>query len=411
MTRVTTILGLLAWCGMLVLHYWFPRFDMSPHEDTYSVEIGGRNAFYQLCDRRFGTVRRNFTSLTTALLRLDERAVLCIVGASRSPTEAEWTAIAEWVARGGRLIYAAPLEEPGDECAAFELTIHGPGSSQSGTKAARQSNLLQRAKLDERPVTTKLAEGDRVRWKTRGKISVRSSRAKTVVEQKESLQGVRVAHGVGVAIILASDYIFSNESLADSRSDNAPLAFHLVESLRESDDVLWFDESLNVTGHPRVVGIVLHDIIRPVTLQAVLLLLLFAWQGRTPFGPTLAPVLNPRRDIAAHTDALGTQYYRVENGVEVFRAYATMFCSEFRLRVDGPAVVAGKRGRYTETSPDVLRLAARSGLAAAHVAEILDQMEQARAAKNLSRTATAQLIRRLGELRSHLLAKHGRRPS
>jgi len=61
-------LALLA--GALLLHVWFPRVDAGPLNDTYNVDVGGRNAFFQYAERLTSrqvlvAAERNHQSLVT----------------------------------------------------------------------------------------------------------------------------------------------------------------------------------------------------------------------------------------------------------------------------------------------------------------------------------------------------------
>ena len=83
-------LWLAALAATLSLQFWFPRIDVGPLNDTYSVEIGGRNAFFQLAERRFSYVDRNIESLTRIREWLEPENTLCILGPARAPREEEW---------------------------------------------------------------------------------------------------------------------------------------------------------------------------------------------------------------------------------------------------------------------------------------------------------------------------------
>src|SRR3569623_999189 len=103
---------LILLAGLLALHVWFPRLDAGPLNDTYSVEISGRNAFYQLAQRRFDDVGRNLVPLSAAPRRIPSAATLCLIGPTRYPRPEEWRALLEWTASGGSLLIAARWDDP-----------------------------------------------------------------------------------------------------------------------------------------------------------------------------------------------------------------------------------------------------------------------------------------------------------
>src|ERR1700761_2967907 len=131
--------------GLLALHVWFPRLDAGPLNDTYSVEISGRNAIYQLAQRRFDSVGRSLVPLVAAPRRLRAEATLCLIGPTRYPRPEEWRALLEWTADGGTLLIAARWDDP-----AFEIDEINLGVKREGDVAKPQEKKEKKEKSTEK---------------------------------------------------------------------------------------------------------------------------------------------------------------------------------------------------------------------------------------------------------------------
>lgn len=401
-------LWLAALVAVLSLHLWFPRIDPGGLNDTYSVEVGGRNAFYQLAATRFDFVERNLLPLTVAVPSLDPTDVLCLLGPARYPTATEWDALLNWVADGGSLLIAARWDDPQFEIDRLDVTV--VDAHESSPKEDDKNNAPMKAEKDQTtpqgetarkaksiekrivehiktllPVTTRLLPDVEIQWRSQGTIA--APNAETLVEHGADPQAVRVVYGAGRIVVIASDYVFSNESLALADKQNGSLAFRLLEAAGATDTVV-FDESLNMTGTPKVVGLLFDPLLRPITVQLVAVLLIFAWRGNRRFGGVLPQAAAARHDIALHTNALGNLHYKVGDGRTVLRAYLDQLRTELRLKV-----YAGQERRLLAP---VARKLGKS------VDEVLEQLARAETAVNaprLPRREAARTIRNLALIR------------
>jgi hypothetical protein len=209
-----------------------------------------------------------------------------------------------------------------------------------------------------------------------------------------TVQAVVQEHGYGRVIVVATDFPFSNQSLA--WEDNSVLAFALIlarpgNPIQPQPPVarMALDESLNATGIPKVAGVLLDPRLRPLTIQLGTLGLVFAWWRSRRFGPLLPPPVPPRRNIVDHTDALGVHAYRTKDGAGVLRAYLHQLRMELKLR--GPLAnedrVLEPIARRLRRSPEFIKT-------------FLERAEQATTAKRLKRRHAAEFIRRLAILRA-----------
>jgi hypothetical protein len=410
-------LALAVLVAVLVLHVWFPRVGPGPLNDTYNVDVGGRKAFYRLAERRLDIVDRNQRSLEAALPNLPTDATLCFLGPARYPQPREWQALLNWVSHGGSLLFAARWDEP-------ELSIEGvtlkverttTGSVLERMRASRGKKQRKKIEKDQpkespgdgdpdkssksdaeadehkpsKSIETTLATSSAVTWKSKGKVVVTGTASVDVLLSDENgPQVVRTAYGTGKIVLLASDYVFSNESLAAREKQNGVLAFRLLEAADAHDSVV-FDESLNATGTPKVVGLVLDATLRPITLQVLVVFVVFAWRGNRRFGGLLPKALSSRHDIADHTNALGNLYYKVGDPAAVLRTYFEQRRIEWHLRF----VSGGKDTRGLEP------LARRLRTPVDELKQLLTDAEAASQQKKLHRRDAAKLIRRLASLR------------
>ena len=407
-------LGLLAITVSLALQIWFPRLDSSEINDTWNVDFGGRNAIYQFAQRRWSQVSRNILPLTHGSTSLPPEGTLCLLGPARPPTTSEWNEILDWVSQGGRLLFAPQWKNPTTDIPALGLSISSVDSTAAATGTALskpQANagpppnpvpdVLPRNSPPPVPAAPAGPEADTpeppasnegllslsgVSWQSNGKISGPGT---VLLRSAEGVQGVELRHGHGSIIVLASDHIFSNRSL-DSREAprSGVLAARLLQRVAPSDSTLVFDESLNATGQPQVVGVLLNYWLRPVTLQAVTMLLIFGWAGSQRFGNPLPPRKPPRHSLVEHTDALGNLYWHSGNGRVPLQAYLERLLAELRL------------GREAERLPRRLdHLAAATGLKPQEIESRIRLAREAVARRAVRSQDAARLIRLLSELR------------
>jgi hypothetical protein len=151
---------------------------------------------------------------------------------------------------------------------------------------------------------------------------------------------------------------------------------------------LAIDESLNATGIPKMVGVLLHPRLRPLAIQLATLGLAFAWWRSRRFGPLLPAPVSPRRNIVDHTDALGVHAYRTKDGPGMLRAYLHQLRMELKLQ--GPLA---NEDRALEP------IARRLNRPVGFIKKFLSRAEEAANAKRLKRRDAAEFIRRLAILR------------
>jgi hypothetical protein len=377
---------------------WFPRIDAGPLNDTYNVDGGGRNALFQYVRGRLAEVRRNHEPLPRALARQEHDWAVALLGPARYPTNREWESLLGWVSRGGSLLIAARWEEPSFEIPStgtlVESVARKPGFAQQLLKSSKtrpgdkppteEERAAGTPRTIEAAVTTDLLPGERVPWNSIG--TIRSRSARTLISQGESLQAVRLAHGSGVIVVVATDQIFSNESVFAAGGQQAALAVRLLHSAGGRDKVV-FDESLNATGAPRVVGILLDPAIRPITVQGLVVLAVIGWCGSRRFGAVLPRTHSARTRLTDHTDALGSLYFRGNNGAGVLRAYLEQLRIDLGLRFSARGVTG------------MARIAERAGLTVEQVRADLESASRASSFETLKRREAAAHIRRLALLR------------
>jgi hypothetical protein len=409
-SRVASAVWLAVLAVMLGLQIRFPRIETDPVNDTYSVEVGGRNVLYQFASRKLPYVARNHDSLVLATPYFDYDDTVCLLGPARYPSEREWMALLEWVSRGGNLLFAARWEDPevsiptvnarvttGDSPSTTPAEAEKAGGTPAGKTQKEKDDRNAALKLFSNTkvsgvVETDLVSGGPIEWKSNASVDAPGSVVLLTVG--ESPQVVRVRYGGGSIMLLASDYVFSNTSLADRSTQNATLAVRLLETAG-TEETVWFDESLTATGTPRVVGILLDPLLRPLSIQACLLALLFTWRGNRRFGAVLPPSRPARHDITDHANALGNLYYKVRDSNGVLRSYLDQLRHFLKLR----PTRKGSRER-------IVLLARQTGRPEAALEALLARATAAADDTSISRRDAAHIIRELAELRRAAAREH-----
>jgi hypothetical protein len=222
-------------------------------------------------------------------------------------------------------------------------------------------------------------------WKTEGAVD--APRSEVLVKSGERPQAARIRYGGGTIVLSASDYIFSNSALFEREKRNGLLAVKLLEAAGARDDVL-FDESLNATGTPRVVGVLLDPGLRPTTVQLIVILVIFGWRGNRRFGGLLPKAAPARHDVADHTNSLGNLYYKAHHSKGVLREYLEQLRTELRLRYS-----AGHEKRA------LAPIAEKAKLSVDEMQRLLADAEAATRKPKLTRREAASAIRKLALLR------------
>lgn len=352
---------------LLLLHVWFPKLDDDVFYDTYSHTAEGKRAFYRLMEDYAINVDRNEQPLARVLPYIAGET-LCILGPQRWPTDAEWDAVLDWVSAGGQLVFACRGNE---EHAIPRINVR----------------YLPRTALDppddSLPPETDLVDRQRTAWWTDGRLLAPES---DIVLSYDGTPQVAVkTYGRGRVVVAASPLIFSNQLL--TYGDNPALAFRLLEL---AGDIGWvtFDESLNKTGTPKTVALLFDDELRPMTLQLLLILVLYGWWNSLRFGPLSPTAASPRHNIVEHADALGTAYWRQRSGETVLRHYLAA------LRTCLP-----KTGFAASRGPNYALIATRLQMTAEQVESQLTAAEKAARRSRLDRSTAAKIIRRLARFR------------
>ena len=349
------------------LHFWFPEMPSGAGHDTYSPTAEGHKAFYRLVGEQPENivVSRNVRPLTAVLNSLPIDQVLCILGPARAPSETEWSQINDWIRGGGTLLYAFRGDEPQDIPWLKVKYLPDPGGQGPS------------------PPQTSPGGAETLLWWSDGHLE--ASSGKKLVELHDTLQAARFQYGNGAAVVVASANPFSNQAL--TYGDNSVLALRLLEAAGTPEFVL-FDESLNVSGTPKTVGILFDPILRPVTIQILILTMLFGWWRSRRFGPLAPASVSARQNIVEHTDMVGNWYWKSHDGRPALKAYLRQLSSSLKLKT-----FRGKEDRVLEP------IARRGGRTTADVRQDLQQAFQAVRKKRLDRREAARLIRRLALVR------------
>jgi hypothetical protein len=378
----------LAWLGLIVgavaLHWLLPDFQADIATDSFRAGPRGKKAFYLLTTELRYSASRNFVPLTTLLRRYEgyeSETALLLLGPARTPTEREWEAVASFVYAGGSLLFAASSDEPEFDATPFGVRgeeLKRPVNIDGANKKGVQADLGDLAGTFS--------------WQSRGELGAPA--AEQVVLADEKVQAVSVVHGSGTAVFVATDRPFDNRSL--TWPDNAALAFRLFEAAAGPRWGVIVDESLNVSGTPKVVGLLLDRPLRSCTLHLFAVLAAFGWWRSRRFGPLLPPILLARSDIVAHADAVGMLHYKTRDGRVPLRHYLHQLTTELKLRrLNGPRedrildAVARRLGRSVDDVKGTLRkanAAAKGG-------------ESPGTRSRLDRATAAKHIRRLAKIR------------
>lgn len=299
---------------------------------TFGVDGRSRKAFYDLASRLLPDVGRNTGSLLPADTEVD---VLVILGPARYPDRGQWQRLHDWVSQGRGLLFAAKWEDSAVELGPFGVRIvPSRGGVTEETKEAPEGE--ESAEEPTPRIETELVSGE-IEWRSAGQIEFDDPQAYVELAVDGSPQVVSVAVGDGVLVVSASDFVFSNLSL--TKENNGLLAFRILESTFPSGPVS-FDEGMNEAGAPKVVGVLFEPPFRLVTVQLLIVALLFIWTSGRRFGPVWKPVRVERRSLVEHAEALGGLHYRAGTASRLVAAYLEHFRRELGLK-HAPAPGAG----------------------------------------------------------------------
>lgn len=375
-------LWLFGLAAILGLHFWFPQLGSGTGDDTYSADVDGKKAFFLLTRERMFEVQRNTDTFSRFLsdLKYDDPTgvALCLLGPARNPTAAEWDALLTWVSYGGHLLFA--VRESDEPLTIPRLDIEVV-SIESATNDEAENN--DEGVPDERQVATQIIDSDAFEWSSTQQVL--SDSAVTLVTWQRTVQAVRQVYGNGQVVVVADDDIFSNSALWIG--DNSVLAFRLLETTGFIDTV-YFDESLNDSGTPKIVGLLLDPLFRPVTIQLLAIVLLYGWWQSRRFGPLLPPAATARHNIVDHSDTVGNLHYKSRDGNVALCSYLNQLVNQLHLKT-----FPGREARVLEP------IALRMGTTTDTLKKLLDRAEKASESSHVDRRTAGELIRRLAMIR------------
>jgi len=396
---------------VLLLGVWWLPGSETLSSDSFSVTHGGKKAFFKLL-RAFEAE----TGREQEHLAAPNRSVgtLLVLGPARYPTDKEWARLASEVADGMTLVFAAPAFGPMDlDLKPFGIKVAFPEKQQrriektdettedhagnqraeaqpdhdahTGQQAADE--FLARLRRRGQPATTDLVS-EPVNWVGSGHLKIERSQVDVLLTVSQQPCVARLVYGHGIVIVSSSDEIFSNAAMLDHK--RATLAYRLVEQIGLQAPIV-FDESLNGSGVPKVFGTLFTPTLRPVTLQLLLLLVLFGWAGSQRFGPAAPSIDKPRRSIVEHAEALGSLYYRSGAGALVLSRWLENLTWELRL---------GSKGMLQTRDLEMLARSSKTPLE--EVRELMASAAHEIHHPQPSNAVIARLIQRLAEVRARI---------
>ncbi len=220
--------------------------------------------------------------------------------------------------------------------------------------------------------------------------------AEVLVDAYRGPQAVRLPVGNGRLVVLATDEVFTNRAQVHEGSEAYLLAWRIVEQ-RLGQGTLYFDEHLNYTGTPQTVGLLFDPLFRPITMQLLLVAVLFGWLGSRRFGPPAPSADPPRRSIVEHAEALGNLQYRAGSAGHAVAAYLDWWRHELHLQ-----------GGHQSQAELISRLAHLSRREPAQIAQLLQDASRA-AETGMSSARATVMIRELSRLRQRLTRRNARR--
>jgi len=378
---------------IVLLGFWWIPGDRGTTDDTLSTSSNGKKAFYLATQRLMGDVYPVQRS-TENLIPPDDADTLVIIGPARYPDSSEWQELYEWVRGGRTLIFAAQHGDAAIGTNPFGFTVVPIGLEEEdeALTAPPAKKKKKKAKDDEeefsffqeRKAKTELIDGV-ARWRSNAWIESPDSGTTVLIEQDEKAQAIAREIGNGVVVVTSSDYVFCNRALMDAQ--HRQLAWRLFEHGAPAGPI-YFDETLNAAGSPKVFGILFNTQLRPFTLQLLLVTVLFGWWGSRRFGPIEEHEDSTRRNIREHATALGQMHYRVKAGPHALKQYYDRFKGDMRLTTTRPEAHAAV-------------LASRSGMRESKVADLLNRVNFAMNYHGqLPNTEAANLMKSLVELRA-----------
>ena len=365
-----------AFVALLLLGYeLIPTPGVRAPFDSFSEGAAGKKAFFLVAEELLTDVRRSSDSLIPD----DENAdTLVMLGPARYPDRAQWQTLYDWVSQGRALVFAARWQDPAVELEPF------------GIEVVPKTTTPPDDDGDDDAIETELVGGF-FEWRSQGEVRTTptgltgATDATVELSEDGSPQVVWRPIGDGAIVVVASDYIFTNRSL--TVDNHGLLAFRILESAAPLGPV-YFDEVMNAAGAPRVVGILLEEPFRLMTLQLLIVTFLFGWMASRRFGPLHTSEAIARRSLVEHAEALGNLHFKVGSGSSLVASYLEFFRRELGLRH------AGGGGGALERDPAAPRNSAEE------MEQEMDQALLAARSPNLSRERVGEAVTFLARLRN-----------
>ncbi len=392
--------------------WWLPGSD-TLSTDSYSVTHGGKKAFFKVLRAFEAETAREQERLVNPL---KSAGTLMVLGPARYPSEAEWTQLAGEVADGMTLVFAtSPYGKTDVDLKPFGVKVvyskseskreiksgsslnekaEAEDSAQESDEASKENAAEETfddfmARLRRRGASAKTElVAEPVNWIGAGHLTIASNSAEVLLTVNDEPCVARVRYGNGAIVVCSSDEIFSNAAMLDP--NRALLAYRIVERAGLQAPIL-FDESLNISGVPKVFGSLFAPAIRPITLQLFLILVLFGWAGSRRFGPVAPSIDKPRRSIVEHAEALGSLYYRAAAGAVVLSRWLEHLRWELRL---------GSKDKFR--ARDIEMLARWSKTPLPQLRALMKSAAQEIRSPTPSNSNIARLIQKLAEVRARI---------
>ncbi len=397
--RVEGAFAFLVLMILLLGFWWFP--GSSGNEDTFSSGIAGKKAFFDLVAelQTQVVVERNIETV----LPPPDADVLCILGPARYPDDRKLAQLLDWVESGNSLIIAARNGDPSFDLAPIPVKVVRPESSdpdeeevgdEEEEEETEEEPEAEEEDIHERPdflnlfgqeIDTDLAEGE-FTWRSNGFVEDVNGTGTVLVWEEDTPHVVLWKMGSGILIVCSSDFIFTNDSMV--RDDNCLLAYRILEQ-SAIEGSIYFDESLNANGPAKVVGLLFDPPFRPLTLQILLIGVLFCWWGCRRFGPPISDHSSLRRNIVEHATALGHLYYKAGAGARAVRSYFNYFRRGLHQgsRGRGDAMLAKTLARRTDAKEE-------------DIMTLLTQVKKLEANKRIPSARAASLLKKLATLQA-----------
>ncbi len=368
---------LLGIAFLFVLSFWWIPGDSTNDADSYSTQEAGKYAYFQ-------TMRslHQDAEITRSVDQLipDDAEVLVILSPVRNPSEEEWDELWRFVNSGGRLLFAPHAYTQDIQTGRFNVSINNSWVAPTDPFEPDKGPAVGIARTWEKQSIPWASTSD-LDVERPGKVN------QVLVMVGGRVQAVRRRMGAGSATFVASDFVFQNKAMFDPKLRQ--VASKLFELSRPYGRI-YFDESLSSSGTPRVLGILFTPMFRPISLQLLLIAMVFGWWGSKRFGPAIMPKSTDRRAIVEHAQALGNLHFKIGTAGHALRSYFEYF--------RGVAQVPG--GRIDKVAGV---LAARSGIEQSEVERLLTETQKAIQAPNLASGTAATLIQQLANLRDRTM--------